>query len=135
MNVQGFRFLMVTLVYLHCFQDEPETADLKLFSFLETIDEAKHGKRVYPDDGMNFYLSTIPDKLLTNFTMGYFLATREKYDIKTGQEKIRRKIINIFINEGIPEDEILKECEKSKAIADLMVNGIHIDMTGSENNE
>lgn len=133
MSTSSYQFLMVMLVYLHGYEDDPEVGELKIMAFIHTINDAKNGDRVFGnDDNANFIIATTPDKLVTNFMEGYMKATREKYDMKTGQRKIKEKLIAILTRElDTDEETLLHQCTRTKGIADLMINGIHIDNTTS----
>lgn len=133
MSTSSYQFLMVMLVYLHGYEDDPEVGELKIMAFIHTINDAKNGDRVFGnDDNANFIIATTPNKLVANFLEGYLKATREKYDMKTGQRKIKEKLIAILTQElDMDEEQLLQKCSKAKGIADLMTNGIHIDNTSS----
>ena len=138
MSVSSYQFLMVMLVYLHGYEDDPEVGEFKIISFIDTINDAKQGNRVFGnDDNANFLIATTPNKLVANFLEGYMKATREKYDMKTGQRKIKEKLIAILTHElNMDEETLLQQCSRAKGIADLMTNGIHITTndTGGETN-
>ena len=137
MSTSSFQFLMVMLTYLHGYKDDPETGELRIISFIDTIEEAKKGNHVFGnDDNANFLIATTPDKLIANFLEGYVRATRQKYDMKTGQRKIKEKLIDILTQElDMDEETLLQKCTKAKGIADLMTNGIHIDTTNDTGGE
>lgn len=137
MSTSSYQFLMVMLVYLHGYEDDPEVGELKIMSFIDTINDAKNGDRVFGnDDNANFIIATTPDKLVTNFLEGYMKATREKYDMKTGQRKMKEKLIAILTRElNTDEETLLQQCSRAKGIADLMIHGIHIDTTNDTGGE